>query len=137
MLVVDSTVWINYFNGIESPQTDYLHAVIEQAPVLVGDLMLAEVLQGFRQDDDFEKARQALDKFLQASMVGPALAVQSVRNYCGLRQKGVTVRKTIDNLIATYCLENDHELLHNDSDFDGYEQHLGLRVVHPLLTSPV
>jgi predicted nucleic acid-binding protein len=137
MLVVDSTVWIDYFNGIVNPQTDYLHATIERTPVLVGDLMLAEVLQSFRQDEDFEKARQALGKFLQASMVSPALAVQCARNYRNLRQKGVTVRKTIDNLIATYCLEYDHELLHNDSDFDGYEQLLGLRVVHPLLTSPV
>jgi len=131
MLVVDSTVWIDYFNGIDSPQTNYLHTVIERVPVLVGDLMLAEVLQGFRQDTDFEKARQALEKFSQASMVNPTLAVQSARNFRFLRTKGITVRKTIDNLIATYCLENNHELLHNDSDFDGYEQHLDLQVVHP------
>ncbi len=131
MLVVDSTVWIDYFNGVVSPQTDYLNRILENTPILVGDLMLVEVLQGFRQDTDFEKARRALGKFLQASLVNPDLAVQSARNYRTLRQKGVTVRKTIDNLIATYCIENDHELLHNDSDFDGYEQHLGLRVVHP------
>ena len=131
MLVVDSTIWIDYFNGFESPQTNYLHTVIESVPVLVGDLMLAEVLQGFGKETNFEKARRALGNFLQARMVSPALAVQSARNYRFLRQKGVTVRKTIDNLIATYCLENDHELLHNDSDFDGYEKHLGLRVVHP------
>jgi predicted nucleic acid-binding protein len=131
MLLVDSTVWIDYFNGVETPQTDYLNGILENTPILVGDLILAEVLQGFRQDADFEKARRALGKFLQASLVGPDLAIQSARNYRTLRQKGVTVRKTIDNLIATYCLENDHELLHNDSDFDGYEQYLGLRVVHP------
>jgi predicted nucleic acid-binding protein len=131
MLVVDSTVWIDYFNGIESPQTGYLNSILETTPILVGDLMLAEVLQGFRQEADFEKARRALGKFLQASLVGPDLAIQSARNYRTLRQKGVTVRKTIDNLIATYCIENDHELLHNDSDFDGYEEYLGLRVVHP------
>ena len=88
------------------------------------------MLQGFRQDADFEKARRALGKFLQASLVGPHLAIQSARNYRTLRQKGVTVRKTIDNLIATYCLEHDHELLHNDSDFEPYEKYLGLRVVH-------
>ena len=68
---------------------------------------------------------------MQVEMVGPTLAVQSARNYRFLRKKGITVRKTIDSLIATYCIENDHELLHNDSDFDGYEKHLGLRVVHP------
>ena len=131
MLVVDSTVWIDYFNGIDSPQTNYLHVVIERIPVLVGDLMLAEVLQGFRQDDDFEKARRALGKFTQASMVSPILAVQSTHNYRFLRAKGFTVRKTIDNLIATYCIENNHELLHNNSDFDGYEQNLALQVAHP------
>jgi predicted nucleic acid-binding protein len=131
MLLVDTTVWIDYFTGVETPQTDYLNSILETTPILVGDLILAEVLQGFRQDDDFEKARRALGKFLQASLVGSDLAIQSARNDRTLRQKGVTVRKTIDNLIATYCLENDHELLHNDSDFDGYEQYLGLRVVHP------
>jgi predicted nucleic acid-binding protein len=131
MLVVDSTIWIDYFNGVQSPQTDYLNGILETIPILVGDLILVEVLQGFRQDADFEKARRALGKFAQASLVGPELAIQSARNYRTLRQKGITVRKTIDNLIATYCIENEHELLHNDYDFDGYEDVLGLRVVHP------
>jgi predicted nucleic acid-binding protein len=131
MLVVDSTVWIDYFNGVENLQTDYLNSILETTPILVGDLMLAEVLQGFRQEVDFEKARRALGKYLQGNLVNPDLAIQSARNYRILRQKGITVRKTIDNLIATYCIENDHELLHNDSDFDGCETHLGLKVVHP------
>jgi predicted nucleic acid-binding protein len=131
MLVVDTTVWVDYFNGLENLQTNYLYALLDRTPVLIGDLILAEVLQGFRQDRDFETARRALGKFLQVNMVSPALAVQSARNYRFLRGNGITVRKTIDSLIATYCIENDHELLHNDSDFDGYEKHLGLRVVHP------
>lgn len=131
MLFVDSMVWIDYFNGIENPQTDFLHRVLETTPILVGDLVLAEVLQGFRSDADFDTARRLLTRFIQTQMVSPALAVQSARNYRALRQKGITVRKTIDSLIATYCIENDHELLHNDRDFDGYEQHLGLLVVHP------
>jgi hypothetical protein len=131
MLVVDSSVWIDYFNGVENPQTNFLNTVMDQTAILIGDLILAEVLQGFRHDPDFEKVRRALGKFMQESMVTPPLAVQSARNYRFLRQKGVTVRKTIDSLIATYCIENDHELLHNDSDFDGYEEHLGLKVVHP------
>jgi predicted nucleic acid-binding protein len=131
MLVVDTTVWVDYFNGVENPQTDYLHAVLDKTPILIGDLILAEVLQGFRHDPDFEKVRRVLGKYIQGNMVSPALAVQSARNYRLLRQKGITVRKTIDSLIATYCIENDHELLHNDSDFDGYEKHLGLQVVHP------
>ena len=131
MLVVDSTIWIDYFNGVENPRTNYLDSILTTTPILVGDLMLAEVLQGFRQDSDFEKARRALDKFLQASFVNPDLVIQSARNFRTLRQKGVTVRKTTDNLIATYCIENNHELLHNDSDFDGYEEYLGLQVIHP------
>jgi predicted nucleic acid-binding protein len=131
MLLVDSTVWIDYFNGFENPQTNCLNNLFETTPIIVGDLILAEVLQGFRQEADFEKARRALGKFLQASLVGPDLAIQSARNFRTLRQKGLTVRKTIDNLIATYCIENNHELLHNDSDFDGYEKFLGLRVRHP------
>jgi predicted nucleic acid-binding protein len=130
MLVVDTTVWVDYFNGVENPQTDFLHTVLDSTPILIGDLILAEVLQGFRYDPDFEKVRRTLDNFTQESMVNPELAVQSARNYRFLRQKGVTVCKTIDSLIATYCIENDHQLLHNDSDFDGYEQYLGLRVVH-------
>jgi predicted nucleic acid-binding protein len=131
MLVVDTSVWIDYFNGVKNPQADFLDTVLDNTPIIIGDLILAEVLQGFRHDPDFEKVRRTLGKFMQASMVNPALAVQSARNYRFLRQKGITVRKTIDSLIATYCIENDHQLLHNDSDFDGYEEHLGLRVVHP------
>jgi len=131
MLVVDSSVWVDYFNGVENLQTDFLHGILENTPILIGDLILTEVLQGFRHDPDFEKVRRALGKLTQQSMVNPALAVQSARNYRFLRKKGITVRKTIDSLIATYCIENEHELLHNDSDFDGYEIHLGLQVIHP------
>ena len=131
MLVVDTTVWVDYFNGVENPQTNYLDSILNQTPILIGDLILTEVLQGFRHDPDFEKVRRTLGKFMQVDMVGSALAVQSARNYRFLRKKGITVRKTIDSLIATYCIENDHELLHNDSDFDGYEKYLGLQVVHP------
>ena len=131
MLIVDSTVWVDYFNGVNNPQTDYLHQIVDKTPILIGDLILAEVLQGFRDDTDFETARRIFSKFLQVEMVNPHLAVQSARNYRVLRRKGITVRKTIDSLIATYCIENEHDLLHNDSDFDGYEKHLGLSVVHP------
>ena len=131
MLVVDTSVWVDYFNGVENPQTDFLHAVLDKNPILIGDLILTEVLQGFRHDPDFEKVRRTLGRFTQENMVDTALAVQSARNYRFLRQKGITVHKTIDSLIATYCIENEHELLHNDSDFDGYEEHLGLRVIHP------
>jgi hypothetical protein len=131
MLIVDSTVWIDYFNGVDTPQVEFLNRALERTPILVGDLILTEVLQGFRHEADFETARRLLTRLTQAQMVNPALAVQSAHNYRLLREKSITVRKTIDNLIATYCIENDHELLHNDSDFDGYEKHLGLMVVHP------
>lgn len=131
MLIVDSTVWVDYFKGIKNQQTDYLYQIADKTPILIGDLILAEVLQGFRNDTDFETARRILGEFLQVEMVNPELAVQSARNYRLLRQKGITVWKTIDSLIATYCVENEHDLLHNDSDFDGYEKHLGLSVIHP------
>jgi predicted nucleic acid-binding protein len=131
MLVVDSTVWIDYFNGVETPQVEFLNHALERTPILVGDLILTEVLQGFRHEADFETTRRLLTRFIQAQMVNPALAVQSAHNYRLLRKKRITVRKTKDNLIATFCIENDHELLHNDSDFNGYEKHLGLMVVHP------
>ena len=132
MLIVDSTVWVDYFNGRTTTQTNYLDSILDSVPVLVGDLILAEVLQGFREEADFDKARRTLGKLLQVSMVNPTSAVKSARNYRFLRQQGVTVGKTIDSLIATYCIENKHDLLHNDSDFDGYEKHLGLRVIHPM-----
>ena len=131
MLLVDSTVWIDYFNGRVTPQTDYLDRVLSDQMILVGDLIMAEVLQGYRSEDEFEQARQALGRFTQVSLVEPELAVLSARNYRTLRRLGVTVRKTIDCLIATYCIENEHSLLHNDSDYDGFEQHLGLKVIHP------
>ena len=133
MLLVDATVWIDYFNGLVNPQTDYLDERLRRTPILVGDLILAEVLQGFRRDADFEQARIALARLQQVSLVTPDLSLRSARNYRTLRQKGITVRKTIDSLIATYCIENNVPLLHNDSDFDGYELHLGLQVIHPEL----
>lgn len=131
MLVVDSTVWVDYFNGNENPLTDYLDKIVDKQLILVGDLILAKVLQGFRTDSDFEKAYREMKKFTQVEMVNNKLALQSARNYRLLRHKGITVRKTIDSLIATYCIENKLPLLHKDNDYDGYEEHLGLKVIHP------
>jgi len=129
-LLVDSSVWIDFFNGNITPETDCLNEVLGESLILVGDLILAEVLQGFRQERDFETARDALLKFLVVEMLGRKIAIQSAGNYRLLRSKGITVRKTIDCVIATYCIENNLELLHNDRDFDPFEQHLGLRVLH-------
>jgi predicted nucleic acid-binding protein len=130
MLLVDSSVWIDYFNGATTPQTDYLHAVLSQREILVGDIILAEVLQGFRSDADFEAAQRALGRFSQVRMLDLDLAVQSARHYRALRKLGITVRKTIDCFIATYAIAHGHELLHADGDFDPFETYRGLRVVH-------
>ena len=131
MLLVDSSVWIDYFNGVVTPQTDYLHAAMAQREILVGDIILGEVLQGFRHDADFETARRVLGRFRQTRMLDPDLAAQSARHYRTLRKLGITIRKTIDCFIATYAMTYDHELLHVDGDFDPFEAHLGLRVIHP------
>jgi predicted nucleic acid-binding protein len=97
--------------------------------IIMGDLILAEVLQGFRRERDFNAARAALLKFPVAAMVGGKIAIQSAQNYRLLRALGLTIRKTIDCLIATFCIENHCLLLHNDRGFNPFEQHLGLRVV--------
>jgi hypothetical protein len=130
MLVIDTTVWVDYFNGHINPETDYLDRVISDELILVGDLILAETLQGFRSDRDFQKAQTALSKFDQAAMVNLELAKKSAQHYRTLRKMGITVRKTIDCLIATFCIAENHSLLHRDADFDAFEEHLGLNVVH-------
>ena len=130
MILIDSSVWIDYFNGQATPQTQALEGLLGVQPLLVGDIILAEVLQGFRSEADFEQALQALQRFEQVSLLTPALAVQSARNYRALRQKGVTVRKTVDCIIATWCIAADCQLLYSDSDFTPFEEHLGLVVFH-------
>jgi predicted nucleic acid-binding protein len=131
MILVDTTVWIDYFNGQQTPETDSLDHLLANQEILVGDIILAEVLQGFRRDEDFETARQALSKLTQVGMLNHMLAIQSARNYRHLRKSGITIRKTLDCLIATYCIENKVSLLHTDRDFDPFEQYLGLQVIHP------
>jgi predicted nucleic acid-binding protein len=131
VLLVDSSVWIDYFNGESSLQTDYLDRALGEENIIIGDLILAEVLQGFRSKKDFETAQIALLKFPYLSMVGLEIALQSAQNYRFLRAKGITVRKTIDCLIATFCIEHNISLLHNDRDFTPFEHELGLKVLHP------
>ncbi|MBX3055071.1 MAG: PIN domain nuclease [Anaerolineae bacterium] len=131
-LLVDSSVWIDYFNGVITPETDYLHRALGQEMIFTGDLIFAEVLQGFRLQKDFDRARMALLKFRVVEMVGVGTAVKSAQNYRFLRAKGITIRKTIDCLIATFCIENNLALLHADRDFDPFEQHLNLQVRHPI-----
>ncbi len=131
MLLVDSSVWIDYFNGRRTPCTDYLDAALATQPILMGDLILAEVLQGFREDAQFEQALAVLEWLPQANMLNTALAVQSALNYRRLRRMGVTVHKTIDCLIATFAISAACEFLHDDRDFVPFEEYLGLLVVHP------
>ena len=133
MILVDTTVWVDYFNGRITPETTILDQILSTDEIVIGDIILAEVLQGFRSDQDFETALQALIKFSQVSMLNPDLAVRSARNYRQLRKVGISIRKTLDCFIATYCIENRIELLHSDRDFDPFEQHLGLNVVHAAL----
>lgn len=129
MILVDSTVWIAYFKGADSTQTNYLNRALSVEVVLVGDIILAEVLQGFRSNREFEQAAATLGRFRQVRLINPALAVRSARNYRRLRESGFTIRKTIDCIIATYCIETGTPLLHADRDFDAFEKHLGLKTV--------
>ncbi len=131
MIVVDTSVWVDYFNGVTNSRTELLDRLLGSERLLIGDLILTEVLQGFRRDRDFHKARALLDALAFAPMLGKDIAVASAENYRKLRKAGVTVRKTIDVWIASFCIENRHRLLHADRDFDPMEKHLGLMVVKP------
>ena len=128
MILVDTSVWVDYFNGHITPETTTLDKILSTDEIIMGDIILAEVLQGFRSDQDFETAWQALMRFRQVSLLNPELAVRCAKNYRQLRKAGVTIRKTVDCFIATYCIENHIELLHCDRDFDPFENHLGLQV---------
>jgi len=127
MIVADSSVWIDYFNGVLTPQTESLDGYLSDEFVVIGDVILAEVLQGFKRDSDFRTAKQLLDTLVFREMLGRDLAVKSAQNYRRLRKKGVTVRKTIDVIIATFCIENRLPLLQSDKDFEPIEKHLGLK----------
>jgi len=128
MTLVDSSVWIDYFRGVTSPETDKLDALLGTEVLLTGDLIVAEVLQGFSAESEFNTARQLMTTRLSVvSLVGPDNAVQAVRNYRALKARGVTIRKTIDTLIATYCIENGVSLLFSDRDFNPFVDYLGLR----------
>jgi len=131
MIFVDSSVWIDYFNGRKTPQTDRLDAELIEMPVITGDLILTEVLQGFQSDTDFDIARDLLLRIPCMPMLGKDLALESAANCRLLRKKGVTVRKTIDVMIGTFCVHYRLPLLHDDRDFDPMEKFLGLDVITP------
>ena len=129
MIVVDSSVWIDYFNGKRTKQTDLLHSCLGNELIVIGGIILTEVLQGFRNDKDFNKAKQLLGSVIFREMLGKDLAIKSARNYRRLRKEGVTVRKTIDVIIATFCISNNLHLLHDDRDFRPMERYLNLKVI--------
>ena len=129
MILVDTSVWIDYFAGTITPQTDILDNLLGHQPLAIGDLILTEVLQGFANERDFQRATQLLTSLTAVELGGQGIAIQAARNFRALRKLGVTVRKTIDTIIATHCIESGHDLLHNDRDFDPFAKHLGLRVV--------
>jgi predicted nucleic acid-binding protein len=129
VIVVDSSVWIDYFNGVITPQTEKLDRLLGTEELAVGDLILTEVLQGFVKDKDFHVAKEVLTSLLIIELGGRDIAMQAAKNFRSLRRLGVTVRSTIDALIATRCIESGYRLLHNDRDFDPFAERLGLRVV--------
>jgi predicted nucleic acid-binding protein len=129
MVIVDSTVWIDYFRGVENPQSIWLDAQTETRRMGLTDLILSEVLQGIRDDQDFERVQAELLRFEVFTPGGIDLAVRAAGNFCTLRKKGFTIRRIADCWIATFCIRRGHELLHRDRDFDPFESELGLRVV--------
>jgi len=129
LILVDSSVWIDYFKGTITAQTGKLDSLLGHEPLAIGDLILTEVLQGFADETDFNQARKMLTSLDVVELGGQEIAVQAAKNSRTLRRLGVTVRKTIDTVIATRCIESGYDLLHNDGGFDPFAQHLGLRVV--------
>ena len=129
MTLVDSSVWIDYFKGTITAQTERLDSLLGLEPLAIGDLILAEVLQGFNKERDFNDARKMLTSLIVVELGGQEIAIPAAKNVRRLRGLGVTVRKTIDTVIATRCIESEYDLLHNDRDFDPFAKHLGLRVV--------
>lgn len=135
MTMVDSSVWIDFFRGSLSPQVELLEKLLEERAALVGDLVMVEVLQGFAHEHQFRFALRRFSYLPTVTMADPEIAVAAARNYRSLRAKGVTIRKTIDTLIATRCIALDVPLLYSDRDFDPFAAHLGLKSALPLAAS--
>jgi hypothetical protein len=131
MILVDSSVWIDYFRGSTTPQVERLDSLLGTELVAIGDLMLVEVLQGFGSNRDFNQAKRLMTSLEVLEIAGQEIAVKAARNFRSLRARGITVRKTIDTLIATRCIEGRHPLLFSDRDFDPFVEHLGLRSALP------
>ena len=130
MILVDSSVWIDYFRSADTPQVALLDSFFGRSPLLVGDLIATEVLQGVRDEHEFKLVKKTLDAFDHIDLAGYDLAVKASENYRALRTLGITIRKTIDTLIATRCIEDGLTLLHADRDFLPFAQHLGLKAAY-------
>ena len=124
--MVDSSVWIDYFRDRDTPQVNFLGDRIEQGRFLVGDLVLAEVLQGTDREREFDRVLRVMSVVRQVTIANREIAIEAARNFRRLRALGVTVRKTIDTLIATRCIVDGIPLLYSDRDFDPFVAHLGL-----------
>lgn len=122
-----ASVWIDCFRGTATPQAERLDALLGSELLIIGDLILTEVLQGFGSEQDFNQARKLLTELDVVDIGGQDLALQAARNYRALRERGITIRKTIDTLIATRCIESDYALLYSDRDFEPFVEHLGMR----------
>jgi len=129
MILVDTSVWIDYFNGVVNPQTDLLDSAIIDGSVAMGDLIFLEILQGIRNDKDYRKTKQSLLTLDQYEVFGRGMAERCADNYRALRKNGITIRKTADVIIATFCIENQIPLLFIDRDFTPFVEHLGLQSV--------
>lgn len=129
MILVDTSVWIDYFNGRPTPQAQMLDGLLGVQPLGIGDLILTEVLQGFRSDSDYRAAQRLLASLVPFEMLGMDLALKCADHFRTLRRRGITIRKTADVIIATFCLENEHALLFSDRDFQPFVEHLGLQAV--------
>jgi predicted nucleic acid-binding protein len=127
VILVDSSVWIDYLRGVDTRQTDCLHGLLGTEPLAIGDLILTEVLQGTTSDKAFRDVLRLFGSLDVVQLGGRAVAVQAARNFRALREKGVTIRKTIDGLVATRCIVDGLTLLHSDRDFEPFVMHLGLR----------
>src|SRR5947208_5846845 len=131
MVIVDTTVWVDYFHGVDNSETQWLDTELDRERIGLTDIILCEVLQGVRDDVVAKAVERSLLKLEVFEPGGIALAREAAHNYRALRSRGYAVRKTIDCLIATFCLRGDHSLLHRDRDFDPFEEFLALSVIHP------
>jgi len=128
MILVDSSVWIAHLRGLRTPATVKLEAAASREPLLIGDLILLEILQGARDDSHAAQIERGLRQYALVPLLGADLAPRAARNYRKLRELGITIRKTADIIIGTFCIEHRHALLHDARDFGPMEEHLGLMV---------